>query len=76
MEHACCAPPAGISANDHGCCDAHDRASADFLTPASVPAAAPAGVAVARLDAVVRLVAAPRGFAVPSPFPPPAILRI
>jgi hypothetical protein len=75
-EHACCAPPAGISASDHGCCDAHGHAAADLLTTAPVPAAPPPGVAVARLEAVVRLVAAPHGFTVPSPSPPPAILRI
>ena len=74
--HACCAPPTGVSATDHGCCDGHDRAHSDLLIPGPLPAAAPAAVAVVRAEPIVRLEAAPHGSVLSSPSPPPSILRI
>jgi hypothetical protein len=75
-EHACCAPPTGVRAADHGCCDSHGRTESDLLTAGSLPAPAPAGVAVVRAEPVVRLGAHPHASVLSSPSPPPAILRI
>jgi len=75
-EHACCAPPTGVSAADHGCCGGQGRTQSDLLTPGSLPAPAPAGVAVVRAEPVVRLDAHPHGSILSPPTPPPAILRI
>jgi len=75
-EHACCAPPTGVSATGHGCCDGQDPTPSELLTPAPVSAPAPAGVAVVRAEPAARLDAAPPGSVLSSPSPPPAILRI
>ena len=75
-EHACCAPPLGVSASDHGCCDDLDHAEADLLTPGPVPAPAPSAVAEVRVEPVARLAAVPGGSVVPSVSPPPPVLRI
>jgi hypothetical protein len=75
-EHACCAPPTGVSASDHGCCDTRDRAEADLLTPGPASPPSPTEVAVVRVEPVARLEAVPRGSVVPSVTPPPTVLRI
>jgi hypothetical protein len=73
--HECCAPPAGVSASDHGCCEGHDHAEPDVLTPGAAPLPSVAEVAVLRVP-VLRLDGASRSTVVLSPPPPPAILRI
>jgi hypothetical protein len=75
-EHACCAPPPGVSGNDHGCCDGRDRAGSDLLTHGPLPPPGPSGVAVVRAEPAVRLAATLLGSALTSPSPPPAVLRI
>jgi hypothetical protein len=75
-EHACCAPPTGVSAAARGCCNGTaDLATA--LAP-STSVATPAPVAVAALRAALPSgpVALPRPSIVPAASPPPAILRI
>jgi hypothetical protein len=74
--HECCAPPAGVSSNDHGCCDEHDDGEADLLTPGPVPVPSLSEVAAVRVELVARLETASRGSIVLSPSPPPAVLRI
>jgi len=75
-EHACCAPPTGVSAAARGCCD-----EAPNLGPAIAPspsAATPASVAVAVVRA--ELPSGPteltRPPIVPAASPPPTVLRI
>jgi len=75
-EHACCAPPVGVSATGHGCCDGQGRTQSDLLMPGHPAPPVPAGVAVARLEPTVRLAAVPHGCVLSSPSSPPAILRI
>jgi hypothetical protein len=75
-EHACCAPPAGVSAVAHGCCDGHGRPESDLLRRGPLPAPAPAGLAVVRAVPLLRLDASPQGSVLTSPSPPPAVLRI
>ncbi len=74
-EHACCAPPTGVSAAARGCCDeAPDLAPATASSPS---VATPAPVAVAVLCAAPPGPAEPsRPSIVPAPSPPPAVLRI
>jgi hypothetical protein len=74
--HECCAPPAGVRSNDHGCCDGHHDGEANLLTPGSVPVPSLSEVAVVRVERVARLDTASRGSIVLSPSPPPAVLRI
>lgn len=75
-EHACCAPPAGVSAADDGCCDEAPGLAEALLSP--VPSADAAPRAVASLPVPVRsmLQAPGRPAGPPAPSPPPAILRI
>ena len=75
-EHACCAPPAGVSAADDGCCDESPELAEALVFPA--PSADAAPLPVAALPAAV--VSTRRAFARPAvpfaPSPPPTILRI
>jgi hypothetical protein len=75
-EHACCAPPAGISAADDGCCDEAPDLAEALLSPA--PSADAAARPVASQPVAVSSVLLSLGRpAVPlAPSPPPAILRI
>jgi hypothetical protein len=73
--HECCAPPAGVSSNEHGCCD-EPAAEADVLTPAPGPAPSLGETPVARVVPVARLQAGPRRPVVAVPSPPPSILRL
>lgn len=75
-EHACCAPPTGVSAAGHGCCGGPARSQTELLTPGPVSAPVPAALAVLRVEPVVRLDSPPHGSVLSSPSPPPAILRI
>ncbi len=62
-DHSCCAPPVGVSADDHGCCDEDD---------AAVPSLA--GLQTAAVPATARGFGR---CAVPAPSPPiPLVLRI
>ena len=73
--HECCAPPTGVSANEHACCDAQVEA-ADILVPSAGPAPTLVEATVLRLETVARLEALPRLPVVLAPSPPPAILRL
>lgn len=75
-EHACCVPPAGVRAVDHGCCDGTSVAAPAVFSPAgpdAVTTGAPALLAAASPSAH-RLV--PRAAVRPACSPPPTILRI
>jgi hypothetical protein len=73
--HECCAPPTGVSASDHGCCDEHAEA-ADILVPGPAAVPLPLDVTVVLPDPLAPLEAAPRRSVVPALSPPPAILRL
>jgi hypothetical protein len=73
--HECCAPPAGVSASAHGCCDAQAVAS-DVLTPGPVPVPTLSELAVFRVEPVARFQEASRRSVLASPSPPPPVLRI
>jgi hypothetical protein len=73
--HECCAPPAGVSASAHGCCDAH-AVTSDVLTAGPVPLPTLSEGAVVRVEPVAGLQATPRRSVVSSPSPPPPVLRI
>ncbi len=75
-EHACCAPPTGVSAADPGCCGGPARAETNLLAPGSVPAPAPAMVATLRVEPAVRIDPSAHRAVPTSPSPPAAILRI
>ena len=75
-DHACCAPPVGVSAADDGCCDEAPDLAEALLSPAASADAAPRPVATLTVAvcSVLRPFARP---AVPlAPSPPPTILRI
>ena len=75
-EHACCAPPAGVSAADDGCCDESPELAAALVFPSASADAAPPALAAlpVAVPSVLRTFARP---AVPhASSPPPAILRI
>lgn len=75
-EHDCCAPPAGVSAADDGCCDEAPDLAEALLSPAASADAAPRAVAT-RPVAAPSVLQAPGRPAVPlAPPPPPTILRI
>jgi hypothetical protein len=76
-EHACCTPPAGVSAVDRGCCDESPAAVVADAAPSPVGAAmAPDPVAIARVeDPSAPLVPARLGVS-PAFSPPPTVLRI
>jgi hypothetical protein len=73
--HECCAPPTGVSADDHGCCDTPAEA-ADILVPPAGPAPTLVEATVHRLETAARVEASPCLPAVLAPSPPPAILRL
>jgi hypothetical protein len=73
--HECCAPPIGVSSDDHGCCDEHADA-ADLLVPGPAAAPLPVDATVVLQDPLAPLEAAPRRPVVLAPSPPPAILRL
>ena len=75
-EHACCAPPTGVSAAARGCCDeAPDLAPAIASSP-SVAGPAPIAVAALRAALPARPAEHSRPSIVPATSPPPAVLRI
>jgi hypothetical protein len=73
--HECCAPPVGVSADDHGCCDDPGAAEADLQAPGPVPMPSLGEAAVARVE-LARFATALRGPAFLAPSPPPLVLRI
>ena len=75
-EHACCAPPAGVSAADDGCCEEAPDLAEALLSPAASADAAARAVATlpVALSSVLQALGRP---AIPlAPSPPPTILRI
>jgi hypothetical protein len=75
-EHACCVPPAGVSAADDGCCDEAPDLAEALLSPAASADAAPRAVAT-RPVAAPSVLQAPGRPTVPlAASPPPTILRI
>lgn len=75
-EHACCAPPAGVSAADDGCCDEAPDLAEALLSPAASADAAPRPVATRLVAASPVLQAHGRPTVPLTPSPPPSILRI
>ncbi len=73
-EHACCVPPAGVSAADRTCCD-ESPVVADAAPSPVGPATAPVLVATLRVEPSALLVPA-RPAVTPAFSPPPAVLRI
>jgi len=74
-EHACCAPPVGVSAADRACCD-EGPAVADAAPSPVGPATAPVLVAALRVEAPSALLVPARPAATPAFSPPPTVLRI
>jgi hypothetical protein len=76
-EHACCTPPAGVSAADRGCCDDGPAVVVADAAPSPVgPAMAPDLVATARVEAPSALLVPTRPGVSPAFSPPPTVLRI
>jgi hypothetical protein len=74
-EHACCVPPAGLSAADRTCCD-ESPAVADAAPSPVGPATAPVLVAALRAEAPSALLVPARPAVSPAFSPPPTVLRI
>ena len=74
-EHACCVPPAGVSAADRGCCD-ESPVIADAAPSPVGPATAPVLVAALRVEAPSALLVLARLAVSPAFSPPPTVLRI
>ena len=74
-EHACCAPPAGVSAADRTCCD-ESPAVADAAPSPVGPATEPVLVAALRVEAPSALLVPARPAVSPASSPPPTVLRI
>jgi len=74
-EHACCAPPVGVSAADRTCCD-ESPVIADAAPSPVGPATAPVLVAALRVEAPSALLALARPAVTPAFSPPPTVLRI
>jgi hypothetical protein len=74
-EHACCAPPAGVSAADRTCCD-ESPAIADAAPSPAGPAAVPVMVAALRVEAPSALLVLARPAVTPAFSPSPTVLRI
>lgn len=73
--HECCAPPAGVRASGHGCCDARS-VDAEAVTSGAPAVASPSAVVLPAASAVVRLAPVVRSSVVLAPSPPPSILRL
>jgi hypothetical protein len=74
-EHACCAPPAGVSAAGRTCCD-ESPAIADAAPSPAGPATAPVVVASLRVEAPSALLVLARLAVTPAFSPPLTALRI
>jgi hypothetical protein len=74
-EHACCAPPVGVSAADRACCD-ESPVIADSAPSPVGPATAPVLVAALRVEAPSPRLALARPAVTPAFSPPPTVLRI
>jgi len=74
-EHACCVPPAGVSAADRTCCD-ESPVIADAAPSPVGPATAPVLVAALRVEAPSALLVPARPTVTPTFSPPPTVLRI
>jgi hypothetical protein len=74
-EHACCAPPAGVSAADRTCCD-ESPAVADAAPSPAGPATVPFMVAALRVEAPGPLLGIARSAVAPAFSPPLTVLRI
>ena len=75
-DHSCCAPPVGVSADDHGCCD--EDASVTEAVPSPAVADAVLGPHAAQTVVPVPATArVPARSAAPAASPPiPLVLRI
>ena len=75
-EHACCAPPLGVRAADHGCCDETPDLAQALPSGAAPATAAPGALATLPVAAP----SPPRAFTRPTvalaPSSPPTVLRI
>ncbi len=75
-EHACCAPPTGVSAAARGCCDEAPELAPAIASSPSVATSAPVAVAVLRAALPAGPAELSRPSIVPATSPPPAVLRI
>jgi hypothetical protein len=75
-EHACCAPPTGVRAVDHGCCNEAPAAAPAVSAPVVPDAVAPSRTVllVTATPWVHRLL--PHRAATPTLSPPPTVLRV
>jgi hypothetical protein len=74
-EHACCAPPTGVRAVDHGCCDETPAAAPAVPSPVG-PATVPVMVAAHPVGAPSALLVLARPAVTQAFSPPPTVLRI
>ena len=74
-EHACCAPPVGVSAADRTCCD-ESPVIADAVPSPVGPATASVLVADLRVESPSAFLALARPAVTPAFSPPPTVLRI
>ena len=73
--HECCAPPAGVRAADHDCCDAHS-VDVGLLTPGTPAVPSPSAAVLPATSAIAHPGAGVRRPVVLAPSPPPSILRL
>lgn len=75
-DHSCCAPPVGVSADDHGCCDEDAAVTEAVPSPAGADTVVPS-LAVLPTAAVPASEPTPARSVVPAVSPPiPLVLRI
>jgi hypothetical protein len=74
-EHACCAPPTGVSAAGRTCCD-ESPVVADAAPSLAGPTPAPVPVAALRVEAPSALRVLARPAVTPAFSPPPTVLRV
>lgn len=75
-EHACCAPPLGVRAADHSCCDETPDLAQALPSSATPADAAPLALATLPVAASLALPAFARTHVPLAPSPPPTVLRI
>ena len=75
-EHACCAPPLGVRAADHGCCDETPDLAQALPSSAAPADAAPLALATLPVAASPVLPVFARSTIPLAPSPPPTVLRI
>jgi hypothetical protein len=75
-EHACCAPPVGVSAADEGCCDQTPDPAEALLFSVAPAGAAPTALATLPVATPFSLRVCARPSVPLASSPPPTVLRI